>query len=296
MIVRLTRRPAVRLGLAAALIVLLAALGWWLTGDRRGELIARLLRQDATWQTMQSRGTWRVGLDPSFPPFESLDDNGVAVGYDLDLARAIAAAWGLEAEIVPIGYDSLVDALQAGRIDSVVSALPYNPRATRDVFFSPPYFEAGVRLAVRAGSPITGVAQLAGQAVAVEWGSMGDMAGRQLQRDGIDLTLTPFETPADAAEALLADPTLAALLIDQVSLREAQGRGATLIAVGPALESNPYVIAAPRQATQLQAQLTAVLAQFQTDGTTSALEDRWFGPLPPAVRAHEADTAASPTE
>ena len=245
---------------------------------------------------MQSRGTWRVGLDPSFPPFESLDENGEAVGFDLDLARAIANAWGLEAEIVPIGYDSLVDALQAGRIDSVVSALPYNPRATEDVFFSPPYFEAGVRLAVRAGSPITDTAGLAGQTVAVEWGSMGDMAGRQLQRDGIDLTLAPYETPSDAADALVDDPTIAALLIDQVSLREAQGHGAAIIAIGPALESNPYVIAAPRHAIQLQNQITSILARFQADGTLAALEDRWFGPLPPEVQAQMTETAASPTE
>ncbi len=288
----MTRR---RLTLVAGILAVTILVAWWLSGDRRDGLLARLLRQDTTWQAMQGRGAWRVGLDPSFPPFEALDDTGVAVGYDLDLARALAADWGLTAEIVPIGYDSLVDALRAGRIDAVVSALPYDPRATRDVFFSPPYFEAGVRLAVVAGSPITGVAQLAGRQVAVEWGSMGDMAGRRLQRDGIDLTLTPFATPAEAVDALLADPALAALLIDQVSLREAQGRGAVLVAVGPALESNPYVIAAPRQAPQLQEHLTATLTRFAADGTLAQLEERWFGPLPPAVQAQLPATATPPT-
>jgi ABC-type amino acid transport substrate-binding protein len=190
----------------------------------------------------------------------------------------MAAAWGLEAEIVPIGFDSLLDALRAGRVDSVVSALPYDPRATRDYAYSPPYFEAGVRLVVRAGSPLTSTAALAGQRVAVEWGSMGDMVGRRLQRNGIALDLIPFETPAEATAALAADPTLAALLIDQVSLREAQGQGAALAAVGPVLESNAYVIAMPRRATTLHEQVTATLAQFQADGTLAALEARWFGP------------------
>lgn len=276
------RRPA---GLAVALAgiaVLVASLIWLARSlDKPGSLFTRLLfRQDQTWQAMTARGTWRVGLDPSFPPFELLDENGSPAGFDVDLVRRMAAAWGMEAEIVPIGFDSLLDALQAGHIDSVVSALPYDPRATQDYAYSPPYFEAGVRLVVRPGSSISAAEQLTGARVGVEWGSMGDMVGRRLQRGGIALELAPFETPAETAAAPAADPTLDAILIDQVSLREAQGQGAALVAVGPALESNPYVIASPKAATTLQEQIATTLAQFQNDGTLAELEARWFGPLP----------------
>ncbi|MCC6165820.1 MAG: amino acid ABC transporter substrate-binding protein [Caldilineaceae bacterium] len=278
----MTRRARIWTAAAVAAGVVLL-LGWFVSiqgAGRPGGLLARLLlRQDQTWEAMAARGSWRVGLDPSFPPFELLDGNGQPAGYDVDLARRMAAAWGLEAEIVPIGFDSLLDALRAGRIDGVVSALPYDPRATRDYAYSPPYFEAGVRLAVRAGSPLTSTQSLAGQRVAVEWGSMGDMVGRRLQRAGVALELVPFETPAEATAALEADPTLAALLIDQVSLREAQGRGAALVAAGPVLESNAYVIAMPRQAATLHERVAAALAQFQADGTLAELEARWFGPL-----------------
>lgn len=260
------------------------ALFFWLNGNDSARLISRLLnRQDSTWADMQARQSWRVGVDPSFPPFEDLDEAGIAVGYDLDLARAIAADWGMEAEIIAIGYDSLADALRAGRIDSVVSAFPYDPRATRDVWFSGPYFEAGVRLVVSTDSPITSTLGLSNSVVAVEWGSMGDMIGRRLQREGTSLHLQPYETPGEAVAATLDDPTINALLIDQVSLRQAQGTGATLIAIGPALESNPYVIAAPLRAYDLQKRITATLEKFATDGTLAELEERWFGPLPPSV-------------
>ena len=278
-------------GIGGVLLVIVAAviIFFWLQGPDSTRLLTRLFtRQDATWADMQARKTWRVGMDPSFPPFEYLDDAGVAVGYDVDLARAIAAEWGLEAEIVPIGYDSLTDALRAGRIDSVVSAFPYDARATRDVWFSAPYFEAGLRLVVRAGSPITSTAALNESIVAVEWGSMGDMIGRRLQREGIALQLQPFATPDEAVAALRNDPAIDALLIDQVSLRQAQGQapqtgqppGATLIAVGPPLEGNPYVIAAPLRAFDLQDRIAATLEAFGRDGTLAELEARWFGPLP----------------
>src|SRR5690606_37665238 len=100
-----------------------------------------------------SRGTWRVGLDPSFPPFEMLDANGQIIGFDVALAQELAALWGLEVEFVSIGFDSLLDAVRTGQVDSVVSAYPYDPRLTRDVRFSTPYFEAGIRLAIRDDSP-----------------------------------------------------------------------------------------------------------------------------------------------
>jgi polar amino acid transport system substrate-binding protein len=267
-------RPWLWAALVAAL-TLAAALLAWAGGP---EQITRLfVRHDGTWAAMQARGTWRVGLDPSFPPFEMLDEAGNPVGYDVDLARRIAETWGLDVEIVALGFDSLLDAVQAGRIDSVVSALPYDPRVTREIAYSSPYFEAGVRLAVRAGSPITGVAGLDGTAVAVEWGSMSDMVGRRLQREGSALELVPYASADEAAAALADDPAIDALLADNVTLRQAQGQGAAVIAAGPALESNAYVIASARQATVLHENIEQALATLRAGGVLDELEDRWFG-------------------
>ncbi|MEX1018050.1 MAG: transporter substrate-binding domain-containing protein [Litorilinea sp.] len=277
-----------------------------------GDLLRFFLRQDQTWLDMQARGTWRVGMDPSFPPFQSLNEAGEPIGFDVDLAHQLAAAWDMDVEIVALGFDSLLDALQAGRIDSVVSALPHDPRATRDVAYSPPYFEAGIRLAVRPDSALTGadltpqdssstdqpstdqtstvqpnavqteaelVAALTGLRLAVEWGSMGDMVGRRLHRADATIEVVPFETPDAAIAAAQADTTLDGLLIDNVSLRQAQGQGANLVAVGPAVAGNAYVIAVPVRATTLHDQLTATLTQLIRAGELEQLEARWFGPI-----------------
>jgi len=242
---------------------------------------------DLTWLAMRERGTWRVGLDPSFPPFESLDESGEPVGFDLDLAAAMADEWGLEVEVVPIGFDSLLDALQTGQIDSVVSALPYDPRLTQNVAFSPPYFEAGVRLAVRRTDPLAAVTmdrvddfgtRLAGRRIAGEWGSISDGVGRRLQRAEASIELAPYATPDAAAAALVADPSIDALLIDNISLRQLQGRGAPIVAVGPALEANPYVIASPRKAHTLRKKIASTLRTLQEAGTLDELETKWFGP------------------
>ncbi|HHY57580.1 MAG TPA: amino acid ABC transporter substrate-binding protein [Chloroflexi bacterium] len=249
---------------------------WLLTAEQSASLLP-FLRRDATWQAIQQRGVWRVGLDPSFPPFEMLDANGAPVGYDVDLAHAVAATWGVRAEIVAVGFDSLPDTLKTGKIDSIVSAYPYDERLTQDFRFSAPYFDAGLRIAVPIDSPIRALTDLTGRQVGVEWGSLGDMVGRRLQRNGMAMTLTPFETPDALIGALLDTRQVEAILLDAVSLRQAQGRGLSLRGVDAPLESVPYVIVMPQRAYALQEQVAASLQQLQARGELAKLEERWFG-------------------
>lgn len=236
--------------------------GWW-----QGE--------DLTWQAMQEQGSWRVGMDPSFPPFEFLDGQGRPTGYDVALAQEMADQWGLDVQVVAIGFDSLLDALLAGKIQSIVSAYPLDPRMAKDVAYSPPYFEAGIRLAVLPGSSIRAITDLTGRTVAVEWGGMGDVVGRRLQREIPDLTLRPFETVLEAARAV-EDAEVDAVLLDGVTLGLRQAQGSELHALDEALEPNPYVIAMPLAASQLHAQVQVALAELQNSGRLAALESKWF--------------------
>ena len=257
----------------------MAGITWLIAAAPNGALLP-FLRRDATWQQMEQRGVWRVGLDPSFPPFEMLDESGAPVGYDVALAQAIAATWGMRAEIVAVGFDSLPDALKTAKIDSIVSAYPYDERLTQDFLFSAPYFDAGLRIAVPADSTILTLTDLSGQRVGVEWGSLGDMVGRRLQSEGIAMTLSPFETPDALLAALLTEQRVDAILVDNVSLRQAQGAGLALHAVDAPLESIPYVVVMPGRAVELQHQLEASLQLLKTRGDLAKLETEWFGNQP----------------
>jgi ABC-type amino acid transport substrate-binding protein len=239
-----------------------------------------LLRRDTTWQTMHAKGVWRIGLDPSFPPFEMLNEEGKIVGFDVALAEQMAAAWGLQVELTPIGFDSLPDALRAGKVDSIISALPFDERMTRDIAYSAPYFEAGIFLATLPGTPINETMTLANRTVGVEWGSMGDMVGRRLQNTVPSLRLQPFDTPAAAIAALVDEGQVEAILLDHVTLRIAQVNGAPLVIVGPVLESNPFVIAMPIAAHELQRAVEQELANLRTTGVLTVLEEKWFSTTP----------------
>jgi len=236
-------------------------------------------KRDVTSARIRESGVWRVGMDPSFPPFESIDPaTGRPVGLDVDLVNAIAARWGVRAEIVGVGFDELVDAVAARRVDSAVSALPVFDWRTQEVGFSAPYIEAGIVLAVPRGSSIRSPDDLTGRRVAAEWGSEGDAQVRELQRrlDG-NLELVLRESP-DAAMGAIARGEADAVVTDAVSLALFNKNGGDLGAAGAPLRSDPYVVVVPAGSPLLLAELNRALEALEVDGTMAALRERWLGP------------------
>ena len=267
-------------GGATVLLLVVVALG----------LLARGREDDGTLERVQATGELRVGLDASFPPFESLDTDGNVVGYDADLARAIAGALGAEPIFVNVGFDGLYDALQADRVDVVISGLPYDPRRTQDVIYSQPYFNAGQVLVVRADDetlsdpdlgtpgPSAGTPDrtLAGRIVAVEWGSLADMETRRLKETADGLQTLPQPTAQDALGALVAGQADAAIA-DAVSVFQFMGdEGGKQVRIVETLTDEPYVIASRVKSRRLGQAIDEALTELRESGALDELMDKWF--------------------
>ena len=262
-----TWRVALGISLAGLLIVMAAGLA----------TRAVLADRDPTWERIRQSGVWRVGMDPSFPPFENLDGaTGQPVGLDVDLANAIASHWGVRVEIVGVGFDELLDAVTAYRVDSAISALPVVEHRTREVAFSAPYVEAGVLLVAPRENAIAKSEDLAGRRLAAEWGSAGDARARVLQREfNGNLTLVLRESPDLALQAVL-DGEADAAAVDAVSLALFAAGQDRLITIGEPLQSEPYVIVVPAHAPKLLAAINETLADLAADGTLAAIQERWL--------------------
>lgn len=237
-----------------------------------------LLGRQGAFDELRARGVWRVAMDPSFPPFQNLDvASGQVVGLDADLARAIGDAWTIRTEIVSLGFDELLDAVAAHQVDAAISALPIQPERTEEVRFSEPYVQAGVVLAVPRGRAVEGAADLAGLRVAVEWGSQGDAEARRLlEASAGAFDIVPYETVTAALDALAGGEADAAI-VDAISLA-LHPSGASVVAVGAPLVSDPYVVVVPADAPDLLQEVDRALRLLETDGTLEAIRDRWLRP------------------
>ena len=192
----------------------------------------------ATWERIERDGVLRIGLDPSYPPFESLEGEQL-VGIDVELVEAISAEYGLTPHFDWIGYDGLYDALFTGRVDALVSALIVDETRTKEFSYSQPYFNAGQVLVVPAGSAIRSTDDLDGGTVAVELGAEGHVVATQLRR--LDLQIMTLETAEAALQAVLKNE-VDATLTDSISTALFTAQNPDLTVADEAVTVEPYAI------------------------------------------------------
>jgi ABC-type amino acid transport substrate-binding protein len=245
----------------------LVALGAWFYFGQAGP--------DDSLRRVRESGVLRVGLEATFPPFETTDGLGNFGGFDVDLAGALAAELGVTARFDNLSYDTLYDALAVGRVDVLISMIVAEPERTQDVSYSPPYYDAGLLLAVAPGSLVTGTGSLAGRRLAVEAGSLAEEEGRRLALSRAGLQIVTYSEPG-LALAATARGEADACLTDPVSLAEARRGGARLEVAGARLTSEPYVVAVRRQDRSLADEVGRVVVALRERGELDRLAGKWF--------------------
>jgi polar amino acid transport system substrate-binding protein len=82
----------------------------------------------------------RIGMDLSYPPFETVDSQNNPVGISVDIAKAFGTFVEKDSEIVNTGFGGLIPALQSSEIDIVIASMSITPARQEIVDFTAPYF------------------------------------------------------------------------------------------------------------------------------------------------------------
>jgi len=122
--------------------------------------------------TSPVKGAFKYCDDPSFPPMASKTTSGKPVGFDIDLANAIAKLWRVKASFVGTAFTGLLPALAAHKCHVVISGIFVTPDRTAK-FPAVPYMRTHRALIVQGGNPkhIKGPNDLSGKNVAVQTGT-----------------------------------------------------------------------------------------------------------------------------
>jgi len=115
------------------------------------------------------KGSLKYCDNPTFPPMESKTTSGKLVGFDIDMANAIAKLWKVKAKFVFSSFGGLLPALGAKRCDVVISGIFITPDRVKQ-YPAVPYMKTHRALVVKAGNPksIKGPDDLSGKNVAVQ--------------------------------------------------------------------------------------------------------------------------------
>jgi polar amino acid transport system substrate-binding protein len=89
------------------------------------------------------RGELAVGMAGNMPPMNMTSKEGELIGYEVDLAKAMAKAMGVRVKLTIMPFAELIPALQAGKIDLILSNMTITPGRNLKVAFVGPYFISG---------------------------------------------------------------------------------------------------------------------------------------------------------
>jgi len=122
--------------------------------------------------TSHVKGSFKYCSDPTFPPMESATAAGKPVGFDIDMANAIAKLWKVKAKFVQTSFPGLLPALASKRCNMVISGIFITADRVKQ-FPAVAYMKTHRALVVQGGNPkgIRGPNDLSGKNVAVQAGT-----------------------------------------------------------------------------------------------------------------------------
>jgi polar amino acid transport system substrate-binding protein len=265
-------------GLILAVVMLLCmslALGACGDKDDKG---ATDTASDTSLTDIQDKGVLVLGCDDEFPPMGFVDEKGELVGFDLELAAAVADKLGVTLEPKPIDWDTKELELSGGNIDVIWNGYSITEERNDKVEFTKPYLNNLQVIVVKVDSDINSKGDLAGKTLGAQVGSYAeelvnddaDFLGSLKELRGYDTyqqSLIDLES-SDRIQAVAVDK----VLVEYVMLQE-PGKFRIL---DEDLGDDLYGIGCPKGAVALREAIDKALDELAEDGTVEALCAKWF--------------------
>ncbi len=231
-----------------------------------------------------------VGTDAAYAPFESQNEKGEIVGFDIDVVTAAAKKAGIEVKFVNTPWEGIFNALGQGDRDMVVSAVTITDERKGTMDFSTPYFDAVQLIAVKETSKVAKFADLKKLKVGVQTGTTGDEAVSKLLGK-TNTSIKRFESTPLALKELEAGGVDAVVADNGVVINYVANNPGGKFKTVSDKEFAPeqYGIAVKKGNTELLEKLNKGLADIKADGTYDQIFTKYFGAAP----AKAADAPAS---
>ena len=159
-------------------VVILAGGAWWYTISNKVEPIQYT--------------TIRIGVDAPYPPYEYYNEKGELTGFEIELGNAVCEHVGVSCEWIVTPWDTIIDDLNAGKFDMIMSSMSIDADRKKLVSFSDPYYSTPSVFFTRKGEFIKGISNsdLNNQKIAVQ---SGTLQHKYLQEKYDDIQIMTFD-------------------------------------------------------------------------------------------------------
>ena len=262
-------------------------------------------------EAIKQRGYILVSTDPNYEPQSFLNTEGSRPsdtkcpadalttaemqGFDVDAAKAIGEALGVETCFATPSWDAITAGNWADKWDVSVGSMTVLKGRQEILDFSVPYYYSPAAVAVRADSGFTSVEDLAGQAICAgtattyEAWAGNDFANPNappessvLIKAPADLTVVPLETDQECAQAIEAGREDFLAYATSGTVVDANiDAGMPVVKLEPPIYFEQLAAAFDKSSTlstdTLRAEVDKVFTAMHEDGRLSELSNQWFG-------------------
>lgn len=217
-------------------------------------------------------GQLTVCTNPPYKPFE-FEEGGKIVGFDADIARAIADDMGVELNMASTGFEGIDSAasLITGQCDIAFSGITVTEERKSKMDFTIPYLDDNLALLVPADSEITGVDQLAGVRTGAQQATSGEDYATEAGADVVqyeDAALMLSSLQTGQVDAVVANISIvSAALAEDDSLKLATEIETGEQIAGTVSTANPAMLE----------QANKTIQELKDTGELSRLQEQWLG-------------------
>lgn len=213
----------------------------------------------------------------NYRPFEYHDEKtNKVIGYDIDVAEAIAKKIGVPLVIQEMQFTGLIPSLQNGQADFVIAAMYVTPQRKEVVDFADPYMDTGMIVVVRKDdTAVKGPDDLKGKTVGVKAGAVSEKVVQEMNEKGAKITIKSYKETVDH-NLDLQNGRLDAAVNDLLNQLEYNKTNPALKVVGDPFTKAQLGIAVKKGDKELLDLINTVLKELKQSGESDKLYKKWL--------------------
>jgi polar amino acid transport system substrate-binding protein len=232
-----------------------------------------------TMERIVKKGELVVGTSGTQPPLTVTNKKGELIGLDVDMAKAMAKALGVNLKFAQMPFAELIPALEAGKVDMVVSGMTITGERNKKVAFAGPYLVTGKGI-LAVAQRFAALQEAKGlDTPDVTVAALKDSTSQKFIETSIPkaklITVGSYDEAIDLLLKGKVDVLVADYLFCSLTAYRNQKKG--LIAGAAPLSFEPLGIAMPED-TLLINWTQNFLNSFQGTGELKKLNEKWLNP------------------
>jgi polar amino acid transport system substrate-binding protein len=213
-----------------------------------------------------------VVTDATYPPFESINDNKVIEGFDIDVMNAIAKEANLEVEFQNVAWDPLLAGMAQGTYDVAISCITITEERAKTMLFSDAYYTAGqIVVVAKNNTTFKSKDDLVGT-VGSQLGTTGNMEVDALT----NCTSKPYDDIGMAFQDLMNGQIIAVICDAPVATSYVSKNSEKLKTIGEMFTTESYGIAFAKAKTDLRDKINKALAEIKKQGLIDQYAAKWL--------------------